>query len=49
MTDIFISYFSKHRDLRETLAAALETEGYSVWWDQALEAYASFGQQIDAA
>ena len=49
MTDIFISYSSKHRELTETLAAALETEGYSVWWDQALEAYASFGQQIDAA
>ena len=49
MTDIFISYSSKHRDLTETLAAALETEGYGVWWDQALEAYASFGQQIDAA
>jgi tetratricopeptide (TPR) repeat protein len=49
MTDIFISYSSKHRDRTETLAAALEREGYRVWWDKALEAYASFGQQIDAA
>ena len=49
MTNIFISYSSQHRDLTDSLAIALESEGYSVWWDQALEAYASFGQQIDAA
>jgi len=48
MTDIFISYSSKHRDLTEALAPALEHKRYSVWWDKALEAYASCGQQIDA-
>jgi tetratricopeptide (TPR) repeat protein len=49
MADIFISYSSKHRDLTRALAEALEAQGYSVWWDKDLEAYASFRDQIDAA
>jgi hypothetical protein len=33
MADIFISYSSEDRDQARILAAFLEAEGYSVWWD----------------
>ena len=49
MADIFVSYSSKHRDLTRELATFLMAQGYSVWWDTELEAYASFRDQIDAA
>ncbi|MEM9764801.1 MAG: toll/interleukin-1 receptor domain-containing protein, partial [Pseudomonadota bacterium] len=49
MPHIFISYSSKHRPLTERLAAALEAEGWPVWWDHALEAHSSFRTQIDQA
>jgi tetratricopeptide (TPR) repeat protein len=49
MADIFISYSSKHRDLTRKLAALLEKEGYSVWWDHALESWGSYEAQIRAA
>ena len=37
MHEIFISYSSRHRDLTQTLAAAIEAQygPRSVWWDQA--------------
>lgn len=34
MNDIFISYASENRDVTRQLAAALETFGWSVWWDR---------------
>jgi hypothetical protein len=48
MADIFISYSSKHRDLTRRLAALLEKEGYSVWWDHAFESRGSYEEQIRA-
>ena len=49
MADVFISYSTKHRDLTERLAAIIEAERYSVWWDVALESWGSYRDQIDAA
>jgi hypothetical protein len=48
MADILISYSSKYRDLTEKLAALLGKEGYSVWWDLALESWGSYEAQIRA-
>lgn len=38
MADVFISYSSADRDRVRPLAEALETKGFSVWWDRALAA-----------
>ena len=48
MYDIFISYSSKHRDLTEALAAAIEAQygTGSVWWDHALESWGDYEIQI---
>lgn len=34
MSDIFISYASKDRELAKILAHTLESQGWSVWWDR---------------
>jgi formylglycine-generating enzyme required for sulfatase activity len=34
MSDIFISYAKEDRSRARTIAQALETEGWSVWWDR---------------
>ncbi|MCZ6871640.1 MAG: TIR domain-containing protein [Gammaproteobacteria bacterium] len=33
MADIFLSYASEDRERVRPLVAALETGGFSVWWD----------------
>ena len=33
MADIFISYAREDREWVEKLAATLQAEGFSVWWD----------------
>jgi hypothetical protein len=38
MADIFISYARKDRTTAQRLAGALETRGWSVWWDPRLKA-----------
>lgn len=47
MADIFISYARPDRDKIEKLAAALEAEGYSVWWDREISGGAEFAQVIE--
>jgi len=47
MADIFISYARDDRDKIEKLAAALEQEGYSVWWDQRIAGGAEFSKDIE--
>jgi len=47
MADIFISYARADRDKIETLAAALEAEGYSVWWDRHIAGGAEFSEAIE--
>ena len=46
MSDIFISYSSKDRPWVERFAKALETDGWSVWWDRNIPTGGSFNQVI---
>jgi hypothetical protein len=43
VSDIFISYASEDRDRAKVLAHALESEGWSVWWDRMIP----FGRPFD--
>lgn len=48
MTDVFISYSREDRPRIEKLAAALEAEGFDVWWDKNLSAGAHFSKETEA-
>jgi len=48
VADIFISYSKQDQDEAWLLAAFLEAEGYSVWWDTSLLAGESFRKAIMA-
>ena len=47
MADIFISYARPDRAKVERLAAALEGEGWSVWWDCNIQSGAEFSAEIE--
>ncbi len=47
MADIFISYARSDRDKIEKLAAALTSEGWSVWWDRHIAGGAEFSKDIE--
>ena len=47
MADIFISYARSDREKIERLAAALEAEGYSVWWDRFIQSGSEFSADIE--
>lgn len=49
MSDIFISYDSSDRDRAKTLAEALESKGWSVWWDRNIPPGKTFDQVIEEA
>jgi S1-C subfamily serine protease len=49
MSDIFISYASEDRDRVQSLARALEREGWSVWWDRRIPTGRSFSEVIQEA
>jgi hypothetical protein len=49
MAEIFISYERSDRAHAERIAAALEHQGWSVWWDRKLFGGESFGQTIQQA
>ena len=49
MSDIFISYASEDREAAKLLAGALESLGWSVWWDRTIPAGRSFSDVIDEA
>lgn len=49
MTDVFISYASEDRESAARLASALETRGWSVWWDRKIIIGQSFDQAIERA
>ncbi len=46
MADIFISYSKKDHEEARLLAAYLEAEGYSVWWDTSLKSGEQFRKVI---
>jgi len=46
MSDIFISYAREDRPRAQALAAALETQGWSVWWDPIIPAGQTFRKVI---
>lgn len=47
MTDVFISYASSDRERARTLASALATRGWSVWWDRNIKAGQIFDEVIE--
>jgi hypothetical protein len=49
MSDIFISYASEDRDRIQSLARALEREGWSIWWDRHIRTGQSFDEVIQEA
>lgn len=48
MSEIFISYSRTDRPRVEKLAAALQREGFSLWWDKAIEGGAIFTKETEA-
>jgi TIR domain len=49
MSDIFISYKREEQAMARNLANALESEGWSVWWDPKLRAGEHFDDVIEKA
>ena len=49
MCDIFISYAREDRATAQAIAAALEAQGWSVWWDRSIPPGRSFDQVIEEA
>ena len=48
MADVFVSYSRSDKARVAPLVAAIEANGWSVWWDPAIEAGQQFDDQIDA-
>lgn len=46
MADVFISYARPTARLTRAIASALEKQGYSVWFDEALPAHRAYGDVI---
>ena len=49
MAQIFISYASADRERARLLAAAVESKGYSVWWDRQIAPGRRFDEVIEEA
>jgi hypothetical protein len=49
MPHIFISYASEDRAIAQTLAEALQQEGWTVWWDRKIPVGKSFHEVIENA
>ena len=47
MADVFISYARADRQKIAKLAAALEAQGFSVWWDRQILGGAEFAKDIE--
>src|SRR5512145_2226016 len=46
MADVFVSYARSDKARVAPLVAAIEAQGWSVWWDPELDAGQQFGDQI---
>ena len=49
MADIFLSYVREDRKKAETLAEALQSEGWSVWWDRQIPVGRKWDEVIEDA
>lgn len=49
MSDVFISYARKNRDHVRQIADGLTADGYSLWWDTALQASDNYAIKIEKA
>ena len=47
MTGIFISYAAEDRERVRILAEAIESAGFTVWWDRRIEPGQSFDREIE--
>jgi hypothetical protein len=47
VADVFLSYAREDRERARTVACALETQGWSVWWDRKIVAGESFDRTIE--
>ena len=48
MADVFVSYARSDKALVAPLVAAIEAQGWSVWWDPEIDAGQQFDDQIEA-
>jgi adenylate cyclase len=48
MADVFVSYARSDKERVAPLVAAIEAQGWSVWWDPAIDAGQQFDDQIEA-
>lgn len=48
MSDVFVSYKAEDRRRVRPLVEALESDGYSVWWDEQIGGGAAWRQAIEA-
>jgi hypothetical protein len=49
MSDVYISYSRQESRRAQQLARALETAGFSVWWDRQISAGATWASSIEQA
>ncbi|MGD8416410.1 MAG: toll/interleukin-1 receptor domain-containing protein, partial [Pseudomonadales bacterium] len=49
MSDLFISYASQDREVIQKLVAALEAQGWNVWWDRHIDIGSNFDDRIEKA
>ena len=47
MADVFLSYSSTDRERVRPIVAALEAEGFSVWWDRSIVPGSAFESEIE--
>jgi TolB-like protein len=47
MADVFLSYARANREMAERLAAALEAQGHSAWWDRRIIGGSEFSTDIE--